>query len=270
MQHQKYKKLFGLKLYHLYFLNDGTKSFLTMTSAEKQLALDKYHPSDFMRIYCTVRGELTLQGQQIIWRILKDELQVLIRTEGDTLQPFIPLDADFELYFLIALTDPYFEHYSVLQNRQEQCYYFSNTNDFFQPGFKTVSTLSGAVLADDSQILSPENRKSLSLKLSEDLSNNWAVVHFKMRTATEALSVLKANEEIKDPAPDFALIIDNRKTFWRYKNMATDAIIFTTADKKPLTRFGRIPISNAGKSYPNPSPKQQEINALDYYSITYI
>ncbi len=77
--------------------------------------------------------------------------------------------------------------------------------------------------------------------------------------------------------PDFDVFINNRETFWRYKELQTSTIM-TTKQKKPLTKNGRVEIENqdiqplpqGNYFFPNPTPEIIIKEAQKYYSEVFI
>ncbi|SEC21677.1 hypothetical protein SAMN04489761_2400 [Tenacibaculum sp. MAR_2009_124] len=77
--------------------------------------------------------------------------------------------------------------------------------------------------------------------------------------------------------PDFEVFINNRETFWRYKELQTSTIM-TTTQKKPLTKNGRVEIENqdvlpqpqGDYFFPNPTPEIIIKEAQKYYSEVFI
>ncbi|CAM1358283.1 hypothetical protein [Tenacibaculum xiamenense] len=77
--------------------------------------------------------------------------------------------------------------------------------------------------------------------------------------------------------PDFEVFMNNRETFWRYKELQTSTIM-TTKRKKPLTKNGRVEIENqdvlpqpqGDYFFPNPTPEIIIKEAQKYYSEVFI
>ncbi|CAL2090243.1 hypothetical protein [Tenacibaculum sp. 190524A02b] len=73
--------------------------------------------------------------------------------------------------------------------------------------------------------------------------------------------------------PEFTICVENRKTFWRYKEISNN-LIMTTTEEKPLTQNGRVEIvkqdldnpPNNDYYFPNPTAESITEEAQKYYS----
>lgn len=73
--------------------------------------------------------------------------------------------------------------------------------------------------------------------------------------------------------PQFAICIENRSTFWRYTK-ASENLVMTTSEEKPLTLNGRVEIDKQDVLpqpqddyyFPNPTPESIKKESQDYYS----
>lgn len=255
-----YRPFVEVKLFHRYFLDDGETPFdQSVSIQEKQLS--KYNAHNFLSIVPTAQTQQALNGHKIVFKKSKDGFVLFINSEkvGSDPDTYIPLIApadDLKLNFLVYARDSLFENYSEIKAINPIPYLFSNYIPSTAPAsFPLINRMSDMVPAKDFTIALPtyehfEDQISKAEKIgllgivSLGIKGNSTVYH---------LTLVSGN--LPQNLPQFKILFNNRRTFWRYYRNGSNTPEHTTEPAlKPLTANGTVPISLGATDYPNPSP----------------
>ncbi len=258
-----YHPLCSFQCYHNYFLDDGETAFddpLFPDLKEEQIA--KYNIDSFIKIVPTQETAKILQGQKIVFRKTNTGFAIFIyavdtATPGK-FSPFIKLDQDQQLQFLIYITDPLFENYSTIGANPTLPYYFSNNrlfseaNDFplIASEGETQEPIASYQITEDSyEHISEE----FSFKEKEQL---FGVISLNIKSLDPTKSLLDNNGDTLVPPPQFKIQFKNRETFWQYLDAKDGSFLHKTPTAKPLVKNGVIPYTFDGKRRPSAAPNR--------------
>jgi hypothetical protein len=286
----QYKPLFKVDLLHLYFLNNGLKTFFTMNATEAAKQLDGYALNSFLSIAPTLETQEKLNGYSLVFRNLNSGFTIWTKVSNtDNAIPFIPLPDDLSLTFLIKINDPAFYNYTNLKlDNQGKINYFSNRRLATEaPAFPLINKSGDHFNINETFALTPESAASELTNLSPgEKTNLLGLIRLHMKADVPALSIIDSNGKISNPPKNFELVFANRKTFWRYifrkdpkvknnddvKMEGADPNVLISKSEQPLTQKGFISVELGGKDLPNPDSKLIKPDSLNskYYSEIYM
>lgn len=282
----QYKPLFKVDIFHLFFLNNGLKTFFSMNAAEAAKQLDGYDLNSFISITPTLKTQEKLKGYNLVFRNLNTGFAVWTKVRNDNNAfPFIPLPNDLSFTFLVKVKDSAFYNYTDLnRNNLGKTLYFSNRRLSTEtPGFPLINKAGDHFNINGTFALTPESAATEQIKLSSaEKINLFGLIKLYMKADIPALNIINPDGKIADPAKTFELVFANRKTFWRYifrkdpkvKNNddvemeASDPMVLISKSELPLTHKGFISIELGGKDLPNPGSQLVKPDTLNtkYYS----
>lgn len=284
----QYKTLFKVDILHLFFLNNGLNPYFLMIQTEKDKQLDTYDINSFFSIVPAQKTQEKLNARNLVFKSLNDGIVVLAKVTG-TNTPFIPLEDDFHLTFLIKIKDSGFYNYTNLPlNNLGKLNYFSNRRLSAEiPAFPLINKSGDHINITDTFSLSAvsSNAEQKNLSSGEKI-NLFGLIKLYMKGDNASLNITNSGGDIPEPFKTFELVYSNRKTFWRYifkqnqnvknkddvKIESADPKILVTRTEQPLTQKGFIIIELGKSELPNPTSKLVKPNTLNtkYYSEIYM
>ena len=286
----QYKELFRVEVLHLYFLNKGESTFVSMNEKEREKQLEFYDYQNFMRIQPTLETIRKLNGHHMIFNNRNTGFSVWIQVEAsDDKKPLIDLEDDFYLTFMIKINDFRFYNYSDLNGTEPgELFYFSNRKLPAEPNNFPLINLEG-----------DQNKIDTSFKLSEDgseeakremlsgeKSNLFGVITLFNKADENQLNITTGSGKIPQNSKRFELFFENRTTFWRYifptDQMVTgsddvkvekgDKRVLVSKKKYPLTQRGFVEVKLNDVELPNPDAGQIKPDAANnkIYSEIYM
>lgn len=286
----QYKPLFKVDVLHLFFLNNGLKTYFSMNAAEAAKQLDEYALNSFINIVPTPETQEKLKGHHLVFRNLNTGFVVWAKvSNADIVLPFIPLPDDLCLTFLIKITDSVFYNYTDLNlNNLGKTNYFSNRRLSTEaPAFPLINKSGDHFSINGTFALTPESAVAEQKKLSSaEKLNLFGLIRLYMKADNSALNIINPQGKIVNPSKNFELVFANRKTIWRYifrkdpkvknkddvKMEGADPTILISKSEQPLTQKGFISIELGGKDLPNPGSQQLKPDTINskYYSEIYM
>jgi len=284
----QYKTLFKVDIFHLFFLNNGLNPYFLMTQTEKDKQLDTYDINSFFSIAPSQETIQKLKGRNLVFRNLNNGFTVLAKVTATNI-PFIPLEDDFHLTFLVKIKDPGFYNYTNLAlNNLVKLNYFSNRRLSTElPVFPLINKSGDHISITETFSLLAESAVTEEKNLSSgEKINLFGLVKLYMKGDNATLNITNSGGNIPEPYKTFELVFSNRKTFWRYifrqnqnvknkddvKIESSDPKILVTKTEQPLTQKGFIIIELGKSELPNPTSKLIKPNTLNtkYYSEIYM
>jgi hypothetical protein len=286
----QYKPLFKVDVLHLFFLNNGIKSFFSMTATESAKQLDGYDLNSFFSITPTRETLEKLKGYNLVFKNTATGFAVWtkVRNDDNTL-PFIPIPDDLSFTFLLKIKDSAFYNYTNLKPAtQSKTIYFSNRRPLTEASaFPLINKSGDHFSINETFVLTPESTAAVKENLSPvEKMNLSGLIRLYMKAHIPVLNIINPDGKIADPAKTFELIFANRKTFWRYifrknptvknndgvKMEGADPNVLISKSELPLTQKGFISLGLGGKDLPNPDVKLIKPDTLNtkYYSEIYM
>jgi len=286
----QYKTLFKVDVFHLFFLNNGLKTFFSMNANDTAKQLDDYDLNSFFSITPTNETQEKLKGYNLVFRNLTTGFAVWTKVRNDDKAfPFISLPNDLSFTFLVKVKDPTFLNYTNLNpGSQGKVSYFSNRRLSTEAlAFPLINKSGDHFNINGTYALTPESAAAEQKKLSSaEKMNLFGLIRLHMKADILALNIINPDGKIADPAKTFELVFDNRKTFWRYifrkdpkvknndgvKKEGSDPNVLISKSEQPLTQKGFISLGLGGKDLPNPDTKFIKPDTLNtkYYSEIYM
>lgn len=266
----KYKELFQVKVLHRFFLNNGLEDFGSMSGEVQEKRLESYNFQTFVGVVPTAETQRIINGRRLAFQAAGNGFKVWAKVdETDNQMPFISLDDDLSLSFLLQIKDPLLYNYTDLKPENTgKFYYLSNRRLATEPNsFPLIDKAGGNFNIDEDFILSDEGESAeleqLQVGEKRDL---LGIVRIFMKGDNSSLNVTDNQGKIADPFEQFELNLKNRSTTWRYlfdtKQQVTggddvkkengDSKILVTKSEQPLTQTGFISIELGGVELPNP------------------
>ncbi|SMO64073.1 hypothetical protein SAMN06265379_10416 [Saccharicrinis carchari] len=286
----RYKPLFEVNIYHLFFLDKGNDEYLSMTGQEKDKQDTDYNISDTINIVPTSESLQKIAGRGLIFRANEFGFSVWSKvSSADDAEPFIALDDTLELTFLLKLRDGMFFNYTRLDlENTDKLFYFSNKIPDTEPGTFPLINRSGELVAvNDNSVLSDDGASDALQKISASEKNNlFGLVSIWMKGDVAALDVTDVTGHIPDPYQSFELLFKPRKTTWRYIFDTDQTVVgaddvevengnpktLTSKTEQPLTQRGFVSLEHGGVELPNPDYKliKPDSTANKIYSEVYM
>lgn len=286
----QYKPLFKVDVLHLFFLNNGLKTFFSMNAVEASKQLDDYDLNSFFSIAPTNETQEKLKGYNLVFRNSNAGFAVWTKVRNDDKAfPFIPLPADLRFTFLVKVKDPAFYNYTSLNpNTLGKTFYFSNRRLSAEaPTFPLINKLGDHFNINETFALTPSSAtvEQMNLSFAEKM-NLFGMIRLHMKADNPVLNIINPDGKIADPTKIFELVFNNRKTIWRYifrkdpkvknndgvKMEGADPNVLISKSEQPLTQKGFISLGLGGKDLPNPDTKLIKPDTLNtkYYSEIYM
>ena len=285
----KYIPLFNVNILHLFFLNKGISEYSAMNDENKAKQCELYNVKSFMSIIPDQKTHRVLNGHKLIFKVSNTGFSVWVKIEGNSTTPFISLDDNLFLTFLLRLTDPVFYNYTRLKMEDsEKLYYLSNRKPGSEPAnFPLIPRPVGNTMLNESFILSADGQQT-EMKLLQDneKKNLLGIIKIFMKGENPPLNITDAQGNVRNPVTDFEIQLENRKTTWRYifktnqqvkggdnvKKEDGNSKILITKTEQPLTQNGFISIELDGTELPNPGIRHIKPDTINdkYYSEIYM
>lgn len=270
-----FQPLFKVNIYHRFFLDDGETPF-DIDDATTERQLKGYDISKFIKIIPSQRTQSILSGFRMQMHQLKDGFMVALKvekiaTQPDTYKPFIALDDDIQLDFLLQITNSDFEAYSEVSPINSIPYYFSNHKPYTETpeSFNYINRSGDSIYASQFTISDP----GFEL-VKEDLSrfeykNILGIISLKMKGDNSSHNITLVNGNLPQTLPQFKVLFNNRKTFWRYFEGHNPTPIYSTEPHlKPLVARGTVAIGDGDFDYPAASPRSLSFEKDNNGNIT--
>lgn len=274
-----YGLLFEVTLFHNYFLNDGEKTFASMTDENKEKMLQQFSIDAFTSITPTQETNKILKNYKMVFKRTKTGFRIYIKVkEADEKFPFIKIPANLKLNFLITVSDYQFENYTNLDFALNQVFLFSNVKPSTEPvSFRYLPKITDNKLISNGYLVSEKTSSDLISALqSSEKQDVFGLISLTMQGDDPSGNIVMDSGEMI--SPNFKIHFDNRKTFWKYINRKTGTEI-KTLTVKPLAHYGFVVLDPAtdfspseppNTQYPNPSVKSITKASGDYYSEIFI
>ena len=286
----QYKPLFKVDVLHLFFLNNGLKTFFSMNASDAAKQLDGYDLNSFFNLTPTLETQNKLKGYNLVFRNLNTGFAVWTKVRNDNHAfPFIPLPDNLSFTFLVKIKEPAFYNYTDLKlDNLGKTNYFSNRRLSTEaPVFPLINKSGDHFSFNGTFALTPESAVAEQKQLSSaEKMNLFGLIRLHMKANIPALNIINPDGKIADPARTFELVFNNRKTIWRYifrkdpkvknndgvKKEGSDPNVLISKSEQPLTQKGFISLGLGGKDLPNPDTKLIKPDALNtkYYSEIYM
>jgi hypothetical protein len=286
----KYSLLFRVSILNLFYLNKGLTEFNSMSETEKDKQIDSYQISNYFKITPTAETSRIICSRKLMLKTLGTDLSVFVKATGSGYNiPFIPLQPDLSLTFLIQLADSRFYNYTDLKlSNAGKLYYFSNRRLSSEAGtFPLINLIADTNSIDETYVLNPASTTSELEKLSSGEKDGlFGIIRIFMRGDGSSHHVVDSINQIQSPQQNFKLQLNNRKSFWRYifrqdqTVPGTDDVEIEDADPKilitkteqPLTEKGFIAIDHNGSDLPNPNINniKPDSTVTKFYSEIYM
>lgn len=266
----KYSELFQVNILHRFYLNNGLDDFGSMNDEDQEKRLENYNFQTFIRVVPTVETHRIITGHRLSIQVTGNGFKIWAKVdETDNKMPFISLDDDLRLSFLLQIKDPLFYNYTDLKpENTDKLYYLSNRSLATEPNsFPLIDKAGGNFNIDEDFILSDDGEtaelEQLQMGEKRDL---LGIVRIFMKGDNSSLNVTNNQGKIADPFEQFELNLKNRSTTWRYffdsnqqvtggddvKKENGDSNVLITKSEQPLTQTGFISIELGGVELPNP------------------
>lgn len=269
----KYVPLFEVQILHRFFLNKGSDDYFAMTQIDREKQLAGYSVSNFLEIFPTARSRIKLAGHRMAFTTSGTGFSVWIQVdEANYTEPMVELAEDLELSFLLKLLNHTFYNYTDLPfSSAGKLFFFGN----MRPSSESVSfpliELGGSQSATgDSFVLSEKDRETALEEIGiKDRTDLFGLVKIRMKGENATLNITDSPDKLRNQAPVFEILFENRKTYWRYffnselKVKPHDPVDkengnarqLVTKDAYPLTSRGFIKIEVDGAELPNPDER---------------
>ncbi len=265
----KYKPLLDINILHLFFLNQGTDIFTSLSEAKQLKRLKDYNVSDFMLVKPSTETAEIIKGFKLVFKNTPKGITIWTKVDSsNNSKPFLALYEDLNLTFTITLTDKLFYNYTNIKPKNERkIFYFSNRK--LADNSNKLIPLSGEdTFINSAYFLSDLEKENELERLNTNESTKLlGLIRIFIKADKSRLSLLKANGNIQNPHKAFELSFENRKTIWRYyfnkaqntvdsddvKEENSEPKILITKQEQPLTQKGFVPIALGDKELPNPN-----------------
>ncbi len=270
----KYKTLFKFNLIHRYFLDKGEEKFEQMSADKQEKRLDLYDLQDFITIIPTKETQRKQEGHQLIYKLNNLGFNIIAKVaNADSHEPFIALDEDLCLTFLIKTKSNLFLNYTGLDlGLAGRLYYFSNKRISTEANNFPLLSVSGKDNVVNGNYVLTQNStdKELSQLNVNDKNKLFGIIRIYIKSTENTLNVTDEQGKIPLVYREFEIVFDNRKTTWRYvfkgdqtvENSddvevdGTNKKVLVTKSEYPLTSTGFISVKHDDKELPNPDAKQ--------------
>jgi hypothetical protein len=261
-----------------------------MADVDKNTQLASYSVRNFFTIRPTRSTNQKLDGSKLVFKTTSTGFMVWSKvTEEDEQEPFIKLNDDFSLSFLIQVKDFSYLNYTGLKlEDSEKTYFFSNRRPPTESvAFSLIHVAETNTNIDDTFILSNDGATRQLAELTKDENYNlFGIIKLWMKGENSSLHITDATGNIPESETRFELFFGNRKTYWRYlfnndQTVASeddveiengDAKTLITKNEQPLTQNGFVSIELGGVELPNPDAKLIKPNSTNnkIYSEIYM
>jgi hypothetical protein len=263
-----YKILFGISLYHHYFLDDGSIAFDTNASL-KEVQLNKYNFGDFCEIVPSEETQKIFKGNKLVFKTTPSGFNMYAKAEetapnSGTYKPFVNLPQTTVFNFLIYVKDSLFENYSTVNSKPSIPYYFSNKKPLSEGvSFKYIDLETTTLPIENftiNQTSYDEIAKNFSTKEKVGL---FGIISLEMAGDDtipfdgNPRNILNANGTIPVFPKNFKLQLKNRSTIWNYRDASSNTLLHSTDPTTlPLAKNGIIGYSFNGQERPSAFPSR--------------
>ncbi|WP_430931716.1 hypothetical protein [Saccharicrinis sp. 156] len=241
-----------------------------MNQEDKDKQFAEYDISNTLTFVTTSESQQKISGHNLVFRATDFGFTVWSQvTPTDITEPFIELDDELELTFLIKLKDSLFFSYTELAlENAGNLFFFSNQVPDSEPvSYPLIGRTGDNVAVDDGFVLSDTGATNELERLTvAEKENLFGIIRIVMKGDETAWNVTDATGHIPDPYQSFEILFENRKTTWRYifdtdqtvtglDDLETEngnSQILVTKTDQPLTEKGFVSIELGGVELPNP------------------
>ena len=286
----KYKPLFEVKILHRFYLNRGNDDFFAMNDADKEKQLAGYRVSNFLKVVPALKSKNKLTGHRLEYTPTNTGFIVWVQlTESDDSTPLVELEDTLELTFLMKLLNHTFFNFSNFPfTVAGRLFLLTNKRPISQPLTFPLIRLEGDHIAiDETFALDIESTQDEFNEIRSDEKDGlFGILKIAMKGEDQSKDVTASPDKLKSVPVIFEILLENRKTYWRYlfdsdqKVKNKDDVIkengnsqrLVTKVDHPLTDRGFIPIELDGIELPNPNAKMIRPNIADdkIYSDIYM
>ncbi len=263
-----YKILFGINLYHNYFLDDGSVAFDT-NAVLKEAQLNKYNFQDFCELIPSEETQKIFKGSKLVFKTINSGFSIYAKAEetapnSGTFKPFVSLSQTTVFNFLIYVKDSLFENYSTVNSKPLLPYYFSNKKpaaegiSFNYIDLETTTqpienfTINQTSYNETKKTLSEKEKIGLFGIISLEMAGD-NTIPFDGNTR----NILNVNGTIPANPKTFKLQLKNRSTIWNYRNASDSTLLHSTDPTElPLAKNGIIGYSFGGQELPSAFPSR--------------
>lgn len=263
-----YKILFGMNLYHNYFLDDGSVAFDTNATL-KEAQLNKYNFEDFCEIIPSEETREIFKGNKLVFKSIPSGFVIYTKAEetapnSGTFKPFVSLPQTTVFNFLIYVKDSLFENYSTVNSKPLIPYYFSNKKPASEGvSFKYID-LETTTLPIEGFKINQASYDSISDILSEkERIGLFGIISLEMAGDNtipfdgNARNILNASGTIPAIPKTFKLQLKNRSTIWNYRDASSSTLLHSTDPTElPLAKNGIIGYAFDGQERPSAFPSR--------------
>ncbi len=283
-----YRPLIRINLYHNYFLDDGATEF-DDTAQLKSEQLLKYQLSEFASIVPSIETQRMITNQKMIFRQDSSGITLLTRARetapnSGVFEPFIALNQNETLTFLLYMTDPLFENYSTVASVPSIPYLFTNKKPVTELGAFTYIDMETTTNSIDDFDMEPDTYEDFQSVLSyEENIGLFGIIHLEMAgddtTGVDgnARNLIEPTGEMLSTHREFKIQIKNRSTIWNYRNAQDGSLVHSSDPTElPLVKNGIIGYSFDSEERPGAAPnrliyeKDNNGNILKTFSEIYI
>lgn len=247
-----YKQLLNFNLYHHYFLDDGSTPF-DDNNLLKADQLKKYDLFDFISISPSKRTQGLLNGQKIRQRLHSSGFSLYVKAEetapnsGDY-RPFVALEQNTTLDFLIYVKDPLFENYSTVSASPPLPFLFSNRKPLSHVGTFSYIDLESTTNSIEDFFISEDTYDELKPRFhASELVGLFGIISFEMQGDNtfpidgNSRNVIEPNGNLLGVSRTYKIQIINRSTIWNYRNHIDGSLIHSSDPTElPLVKNGIV------------------------------
>tara|TARA_R100001230_G_C5640003_1_gene146297 strand:+ start:57 stop:932 length:876 start_codon:yes stop_codon:yes gene_type:complete len=263
-----YKILFGMNLYHHYFLDDGSIAF-DANATLKEAQLNKYNFGDFCEIIPSEETQEIFKGSKLVFKTTPSGFTIYAKAEetapnSGTYRPFVNLPQTTVFNFLIYVKDPLFENYSTVNPKPAIPYYFSNKKPVSEGVSFNYLDLETTTLPVENFTINQTSYGEMAKNLStKEKIGLFGIISLEMAGDDtvpfdgNARNILNANGTIPAFPKTFKLQLKNRSTIWNYRDASTNTLLHSTDPTTlPLAKNGIIGYSFNGQERPSAFPSR--------------
>jgi hypothetical protein len=210
-----------------------------------------------------------LNGYGLVFKTDSTGFKVWCKVENDGITPVIAIEDNTCFTFILKIADRRFYNFTSLKMENAgKLYYLSNQKPVgAPPAFPLIKTAGTNIKTDETWILSSvlQNNEIKKLNTAEK-TDLLVLLRLCMKGDNSSLHITTASGELRNPTPVFEMILDNRKSYWRYifktnqvvkpgddvKKEDGNAKILITKTEQPLTERGFVSVELGTDELPNP------------------
>lgn len=289
-QSTHYRTLFEIYIRHGYLLDNGMETFDTLSSENKQKALERYRFDELLSLVPTGKTSDMLTGQRLLHQKDGQVVRIIGSTkEGSTL-PVISLADETVFVFLLRQVHPKLPFFTEPEIPIGRMLLLANDQpDAIETEVPLIPLRQDGTpppspvhISDDFLLSEDDTLKMLEAYTTpQERIGVMGMVFIRVKGTDADRSLLNTvGGTIKANWPKFLLHFDTKVTFWRY---IRETVIATTFNPLPLTRYGYIELDPATDfnesplappesdyTFPNPMLEVFEMDGGALHSVIFI